>query len=135
MCSSDLVEENSVRNPAPIMQDDAFDEARLQGLSQDQLIDLFIDELVKAKETTISEVERVRLAEKLKDAVMMEILLNLPDYLVNKINESYDNGTASEEMFDEAVEEAGIDTNRIAEKVMIKFRDDYLNDKEDGEEQ
>jgi|GEM_PF-418957 len=130
-----MVEENSVRNPAPIMQDDAFDEAKLQGLSQDQLIDLFIDELVKAKETTISEVERVRLAEKLKDAVMMEILLNLPDYLVNKINESYDNGTASEEMFDEAVEEAGIDTNRIAEKVMIKFRDDYLNDKEDGEEQ
>lgn len=130
-----MVEENSVRNPAPIMQDDAFDEAKLQGLSQDQLIDLFIDELVKAKETTISEVERVRLAEKLKDAVMMEILLNLPDYLVNKINESYDNGIASEEMFDEAVEEAGIDTNRIAEKVMIKFRDDYLNDKEDGEEQ
>ena len=126
-----MVEENSVRNPVPIMQDDAFDEAKLQGLSQDQLIDLFIDELVKAKETTISEVERVRLAEKLKDAVMMEILLNLPDYLVNKINESYDNGTASEEMFDEAVEEA----NRIAEKVMIKFRDDYLNDKEDGEEQ
>ena len=130
-----MVEENSVRNPVPIMQDDAFDEAKLQGLSQDQLIDLFIDELVKAKETTISEVERVRLAEKLKDAVMMEILLNLPDYLVNKINESYDNGTASEEMFDEAVEEAGVDTNRIAEKVMIKFRDDYLNDKEDGEEQ
>lgn len=130
-----MVEENSVRNPAPTMQDDAFDEAKLQGLSQDQLIDLFIDELVKAKETTISEVERVRLAEKLKDAVMIEILLNLPDYLVNKINESYDNGTASEEMFDEAVEEAGIDTNRIAEKVMIKFRDDYLNDKEDGEEQ
>lgn len=130
-----MVEENSVRNPAPTMQDDAFDETKLQGLSQDQLIDLFIDELVKAKETTISEVERVRLAEKLKDAVMMEILLNLPDYLVNKINESYDNGTASEEMFDEAVEEAGIDTNRIAEKVMIKFRDDYLNDKEDGEEQ
>ena len=39
------------------------------------------------------------------------------------------NGSATDELFDQAVEESGIDVNKIAEKVMIKFRDDYLNDK------
>jgi len=65
----------------------------------------------------------------LKDAVMTEILMSLPDYLVNRINEGFENGSATDELFDQAVEESGIDANKIAEKVMIKFRDDYLNDK------
>ena len=116
------------------LTDNAFSEANLSDLSQDQLVDLFIDELVKEKGLEVSELERTRLAERLKDAVMTEILMSLPDYLVNKINDSYNNGTATEEMFDAAVEEAGVDTSKIAEKVMIKFRDDYLNDKMGEEE-
>lgn len=123
-------EQTSGANPT----DNAFSEANLSDLSQDQLVDLFIDELVKEKGSEVSELGRTRLAERLKDAVMTEILMSLPDYLVNKINDSYDNGTATEEMFDAAVEEAGVDTSKIAEKVMIKFRDDYLNDKMGEEE-
>lgn len=98
-------------------------------MSQDQLIGLFVDELINEKGVEASELERDRIAERLKDAVMTEILMNMPDYLVNRINESFDNGTASDALFDEAVEESGIDANKIAEKVMIKFRDDYLNGK------
>lgn len=123
-------EQTSGANPT----DNAFSEANLSDLSQDQLVDLFIDELVKEKGSEVSELGRTRLAERLKDAVMTEILMSLPDYLVNKINDSYDNGTATEEMFDAAVAEAGVDTSKIAEKVMIKFRDDYLNDKMGEEE-
>ena len=76
-----------------------------------------------------SDVEKNNLSDKLKDAVMTEILMSLPDYLVNRINEGFENGSATDELFDQAVEESGIDANKIAEKVMIKFRDDYLNDK------
>lgn len=108
---------------------EALDEASLAGMSQDQLIGLFVDELISEKGVEASELERDRIAERLKDAVMTEILMNMPDYLVNRINESFDNGTASDALFDEAVEESGIDANKIAEKVMIKFRDDYFNGK------
>ena len=106
-----------------------MDESKLAGMSQDQLIDLFIEELMLEKGIQASDVEKNNLSDKLKDAVMTEILMSLPDYLVNRINEGFENGSATDELFDQAVEESGIDANKIAEKVMIKFRDDYLNDK------
>ena len=105
-------------------------EPDLTGLTQDQLMDLFVDDLVKEKGQNISEAEKQQIADDLKDAVMTEILMSLPDYLVNKINDSFENGTASEKMIESVVEESGIDASKIAEKVMIKFRDDYLNKEE-----
>ena len=105
-------------------------EPDLTGLTQDQLMDLFVDDLVKEKGQNISEAEKRQIADDLKDAVMTEILMSLPDYLVNKINDSFENGTASEEMIESVVEESGIDASKIAEKVMIRFRDDYLNKEE-----
>jgi myosin head (motor domain) len=108
-----------------------LNEPDLTGLTQDQLIDLFVNNLIEEKGQNISETEKQQIAEDLKDAVMTEILMSLPDYLVNKINDSFENGTASEEMIESVVEESGIDASKIAEKVMIKFRDDYLNKKEE----
>ena len=105
-------------------------EPDLTGLTQDQLMDLFVDDLVKEKGQNISEAEKQKIADDLKDAVMTEILMSLPDYLVNKINDSFENDPASEEMIESVVEESGIDASKIAEKVMIKFRDDYLNKEE-----
>ena len=112
-------------------QTTSFEESDLTGLTQDQLIDLFVNNLVEEKGQNISETEKQQIADDLKDAVMTEILMSLPDYLVNKINDSFENGTASEEMIESVVEESGIDASKIAEKVMIKFRDDYLNNKEE----
>ena len=105
-------------------------EPDLTGLTQDQLMDLFVDDLVKEKGQNISEAEKQKIADDLKDAVMTEILMSLPDYLVNKINDSFENDTASEEMIESVVEESGIDASKIAEKVMIKFREDSLNKEE-----
>lgn len=112
-------------------QTTSFEEPDLTGLTQDQLIDLFVNNLVEEKGQNILETEKQQIADDLKDAVMTEILMSLPDYLVNKINDSFENGTASEEMIESVVEESGIDASKIAEKVMIKFRDDYLNNKEE----
>ena len=100
-----------------------LNEPDLTGLTQDQLIDLFVNNLIEEKGQNISETEKQQIAE--------EILMSLPDYLVNKINDSFENGTVSEEMIESVVEESGIDASKIAEKVMIKFRDDYLNNKEE----
>ena len=95
--------EDKTQNPDLTSLGEALDEASLAGMSQDQLIGLFVDELISEKGVEASELERDRIAERLKDAVMTEILMNMPDYLVNRINESFDNGTASDAIFDEAV--------------------------------
>ena len=73
----------------------AFDEPDLTGLTQDQFIDLFVNNLVEEKGQNISETEKQQIADDLKDAVMTEILMSLPDYLVNKINDRVEYGTAS----------------------------------------
>lgn len=106
---------------------DLPDESDLAGLTQDQLISLFIERLIKEKGGHSSELERNRIADNLKDFVMTEILMNLPDYLVNKINDSLDSGEASDELIDSVIEESGIDANKIAEQAMLKFRENYLN--------
>ena len=67
-----------------------MDESKLAGMSQDQLIDLFIEELMLEKGIKASDVEKNNLSDKLKDAVMTEILMSLPDYLVNRINEGFE---------------------------------------------
>ena len=121
--------EDRTQNSTTNLFSGVMDESKLAGMSQDQLIDLFIEELMLEKGIKASDVEKNNLSDKLKDAVMTEILMSLPDYLVNRINEGFENGSATDELFDQAVEESGIDANKIAEKVMIKFRDDYLNDK------
>lgn len=123
--------EDETRAVSAGAQTTSFEEPDLTGLTQDQLIDLFVNNLVEEKGQNISETEKQQIADDLKDAVMTEILMSLPDYLVNKINDSFENGTASEEMIESVVEESGIDASKIAEKVMIKFRDDYLNNKEE----
>ena len=120
---------DKVQNPNLVALGTARDEASLSGLSQDQLVDLFIDELIKEKGIEVSELEKNRIAERLKDEVLTEILMRMPNYLVDKINDSLDNGTASDRLFDDAIEESGIDASKIAESAMLKFREDFLNDK------
>lgn len=110
---------------------DLPDESDLAGLTQDQLINLFIERLIKEKGGPSSELERNRIADNLKDFVMTGILMNLPDYLVNKINDSLDSGEASDELIDSVIEESGIDANKIAEQAMLKFRENYLNNSEE----
>mgnify|MGYP006968731056 CR=1 FL=1 len=123
--------EDKTQNPDLGSQVIAQNESSLANMSQNQLIDLFIDELIKEKGCVVSDLERSRIAEKLEDAVMTEILMSMPDYLVDRINNGLDDGTVSEEFFDAAIEESGIDANKIAEKAMLQFRDDFLNNKQE----
>lgn len=120
---------DKAQSPNLVALGTARDEASLSGLSQDQLVDLFIDELIKEKGIEVSELEKNRIAERLKDEVLTEILMRMPNYLVDKINDSLDNGTASDQLFDDAIEESGIDASKIAESAMLKFREDFLSDK------
>lgn len=123
--------EDKTQNPDLGSQVIAQNESSLANMSQNQLIDLFIDKLIKEKGCVVSDLERSRIAEKLEDAVMTEILMSMPDYLVDRINNGLDDGTVTEEFFDEAIEESGIDANKIAEKAMLQFRDDFLNNKQE----
>lgn len=94
--------------------------------SQKEVLARFIDQMIDEKRIPKTDRLRAELEEKLSDAVMTEILMNLPDYLLDKINAAYDENRASEELIEEIVKEAGIDTTQITRKAMLTFREEFL---------
>lgn len=94
--------------------------------SQKEVLARFIDQMIDEKRIPKTDRLRAELEEKLSDAVMTEILMNLPDYLLDKINAAYDENRASEELIEEIVKEAGIDTTQITRRAMLTFREEFL---------
>ncbi len=94
--------------------------------SQKEALAKFVDQMIDEKRVPKTDRLRAELEERLSDAVMTEILMNLPDYLLDKINAAYDENRASEELIAEIVREAGIDTTQIARKAMLNFREEFL---------
>ena len=52
--------------------------------------------------------------------------MNLPDYLLDKINAAYDDNMGSVELIEGIVKESGVDTKQIVEKTLSNFREEYL---------
>lgn len=102
------------------------DEGKDLTASQKEVLAKFIDQMIDEKRVPKTDRLRAELEEKLSDAVMTEILMNLPDYLLDKINAAYDENRASEELIAEIVREAGIDTTQITRKAMLNFREEFL---------
>ena len=102
------------------------DEGNTFTTSQKEALAKFVDQMINEKRVPKTDRLRAELEERLSDAVMTEILMNLPDYLLDKINAAYDENRASEELIAEIVREAGIDTTQITRKAMLNFREEFL---------
>jgi len=102
------------------------DEGNTFTTSQKEALAKFVDQMIDEKRVPKTDRLRAELEERLSDAVMTEILMNLPDYLLDKINAAYDENRASEELIAEIVREAGIDTTQITRKAMLNFREEFL---------
>ena len=101
------------------------DEGKDLTASQKEVLAKFVDQMIDEKRMPKTDRLRAELEEKLSDAVMTEILMNLPD-LLDKINAAYDEDRASDGLIEEIVREAGIDTTQIARKAMLNFREEFL---------
>ena len=96
------------------------DEGKDLTASQKEVLAKFVDQMIDEKRMPKTDRLRAELEE------MTEILMNLPDYLLDKINAAYDEDRASDELIEEIVREAGIDTTQIAQKAMLSFREEFL---------
>jgi hypothetical protein len=52
--------------------------------------------------------------------------MNLPDYLLDKINAAYDENKGGSELIEGIIKESGVNTEQIIEKTLTNFRDEYL---------
>lgn len=95
-------------------------------LSQNGALDRFIEQLIAEKKVPRTEQLKADLLQKVSDAIMTEILMSLPDYLLDKINAARSENRDSIELIDGIIRESGVDTNQVVQKTLINFRDEYL---------
>lgn len=101
--------------------------------AQDELMNQYIEKMMNETGVRVNDRLREDLKMKMQEAILSEILMNLPDYLVDKISELFD---AAEPDFNEVqkiIQESGIDVQSVTEKALDEFKENYLkNAKEEA---
>ena len=101
--------------------------------AQDELMNQYIEKMMNEAGVRVNDRLREDLKMKMQEAILSEILMNLPDYLVDKISELFD---AAEPDFNEVqkiIQESGIDVQSVTEKALEEFKENYLkNAKEEA---
>ena len=101
--------------------------------AQDELMNQYIEKMMNEAGIRVNDRLREDLKMKMQEAILSEILMNLPDYLVDKISELFD---AAEPDFNEVqkiIQESGIDIQSVTEKALEEFKENYLkNAKEEA---
>ncbi len=101
----------------------------LESLTQEQIVAIYVEKMIADKGVKPTDELRAELREKLSDEITKALILAMPDYLVNQLNEELDGG-ADDEKIAKAIDESGIDVETITEQTMNAFRDNYLNGEE-----
>lgn len=101
----------------------------LDELTQEQLVAIYVEKMIADKGVEPTDELRKELREKLSDEITKSLILAMPDYLVNQLNEELD-GNADDEKIEKAIDESGIDVETITEQTMNAFREKYLNGEE-----
>jgi hypothetical protein len=101
----------------------------LNELTQDQMVAVFVEQMISDKGVVATDELRLNLYQKLSDEITKNMILAMPDYLVEKLNKDIEQG-ANEEVIEKAIDESGIDVETITEQTMTKFREEYLNQEE-----
>ena len=101
----------------------------LNELTQDQMVAVFVEQMISDKGVVATDELRLNLYQRLSDEITKNMIIAMPDYLVEKLNKDIEQG-ANEEVIEKAIDESGIDVETITEQTMTKFRKKYLNQEE-----
>lgn len=104
----------------------------LEGKTDDEMLDMFVDQLVKDKNLSISDPDvlaelKKDLRERLINIINQNIIDNLPDSKLNELDQLLDSENVSADAINQIVEDSAVNVADIVEKTMLAFRDVYLN--------
>ena len=99
----------------------------LNQLTQEQMLAVFVENMISDKGIAATDELRGKLYVALSDEVTKNMILAMPDYLVEKLNNEIDQG-ADERAINQAIKESGIDVETITEQTMMAFREKYLKE-------
>lgn len=99
----------------------------LNQLTKEQMLAVFVEKMISDKGIAATDELRGKLYVALSDEVTKNMILAMPDYLVEKLNNEIDQG-ADERAINQAIKESGIDVETITEQTMMAFREKYLKE-------
>ena len=95
----------------------------LDELDQEQIILIYVEKMIADKGVEPTDELRNKLRSELSEEITKNIVLAMPDYLVNQINDDVD-----DETMNRLIDESGIDVETITEQTMTAFREKYLEE-------
>lgn len=95
----------------------------LNELDQEQIILIYVEKMIADKGVEPTDELRNKLRSELSEEITKNIVLAMPDYLVNQINDDVD-----DETMNRLIDESGIDVETITEQTMTAFREKYLEE-------
>lgn len=114
-------------------QDQMFTDEELNNMSEDELLDVYVSQLIFDKglkdlnDDLLREVHK-DIKERLVFQINRAMVAALPDDKLDELNKMLDEGRADAENVSQLVNDAGIDAEKITEETMKKFREVYLSE-------
>lgn len=105
-------------------------EEQLAAMSSDDLVALFVEQLLREKGVEVTAERKAELSDKLQQRIDLLTVQALPEADLKKLNESFDNGTATNESIQALVEGAGVDLEKVTEQALKEVRDEFLGKEE-----
>lgn len=115
------------------MDNNQISEEELNNMSEDQLLDLFVDQMLRDKGLADNpDTETYReMHEDLKQKLIFEVnravLASMPDDKFDELNARMENEELDSDTILQAVKDAGVDIDQVTETAMKDFREVFLN--------
>lgn len=103
-------------------------EEELKNLSQDELLALFVEQLLIDKGEEATDERRAELVLEVNDRINMAVLRQMPDEMLDRLNAALDDPNTSDDEIEKMISESGVDIAKTANEEMVKFRDEYLGE-------
>lgn len=108
-------------------------------MNEDQALDNFINDMLTDKDLSgVNDEARVYLVEDLKirllDQVNRSIIAEMSEEKGNEFSELLDKESVTDEQVQQFIADSGVDTQKIAARTMLAFRELYLQTPQDREE-
>lgn len=116
-----------MQSDAQVLKEQGLTEQMLEEMTQEQLFDLYVEQLIKEKGVEPSDRLRAVLKEKLSNEINYLVATELPEEAIDRIGEE----NLSEEEIAGIIEQSGIDMEEIFEQAMRGFRVKYLREGEE----
>ncbi len=126
------MDNSNYQDGGQVMTDEELKQ-QLESMSGDEILDAYVQSLLIEKGfTNLDEETESKMIADLKeraiDMVNFSIIDALPDDKAAEISERIDNGEDAEALINAAVEEAGIDAQKITGEALDKLRELYLGE-------